>query len=323
MRKIYLYSLSSLAVISSAAAFADEGVYVPELEGGITASVGVFIATPSAATTGAVKRSEVSSTPILTTDETEVLNVTPGYNAGIDASLGYIFEDTANGIEVFYRNYDINDTNTYDATFGEDLTPISVSDNLGYELNTFDIMISQFMNIGQHMQMRFSAGASYLELEQNETGAITPAGSSETLYAEDTSEFRGWGPRLSIDARYDFGDDIEGLGIVAGGSLAYFLGDLDSSSPAASGSFTEGVTIDVVNNDMDNQNVTNLRGNVGMDYVYYFDNDEGSTLGIEIGYQVDFYDDSIAYSDAGIDKSTVNTQPVTFSGPYAYLKGVF
>ncbi|MGA2655365.1 MAG: hypothetical protein ABSF18_05255, partial [Gammaproteobacteria bacterium] len=40
-------ALTSMTCLISTVAFADQGVYVPTLEGGLTASVGTFYATPS------------------------------------------------------------------------------------------------------------------------------------------------------------------------------------------------------------------------------------------------------------------------------------
>jgi hypothetical protein len=316
IRNIYLSSLTSIAVLSSAATFADEGVYVPELEGGVTASVGAWIATASSSQNAPIFSNKGSN-------QVEALNVSPGYDVGIDASLGYIFDETANGIEVFYRNFDTNSSSEF--TANNPVIPggatVDITDNLGYELNTFDLMIHQYMNIGEHMQMRFGAGASYVELEENESGTIAPQDTAKLedgAFIQQSSEFRGWGPRLSIDARYDFGDDIEGLGIVAGGSVAYFLGDLDSVTPEPT---TDG--IDFINNDLDSQAVTNLRGNVGIDYVYYFEDQDLPTLGLEVGYQVDYYADAISTSQSNRGSELTFTEPVTFSGPYVNLKGVF
>ncbi|MFA6037948.1 MAG: Lpg1974 family pore-forming outer membrane protein [Legionellales bacterium] len=312
-KNIYLSSLTSLAVMACAVASANENVYVPELEGGITASVGAWIATPSSTEIATIARSD---------EAVEALNVTPGYDVGIEASLGYIFEDTANGIEFFFRNFDTNDTSDFISDNAFTPSPgdtVLVNNNVGYELTAFDLMINQFMNIGQHMQMRFGAGASYVELEQNDN--INFSSETTTAFAQQSSEYKGWGPRLAIDARYDFGDDIQGLGLVAGGSVAYFLGDLDSSSPQLVG--TSEPSLETVNNDIDNQAVTNLRGNVGVDYVYFFDNDEGSTLGLEVGYQVDYYADAVTLTQDNRSNTITNTESATFSGPYVSLKGVF
>jgi hypothetical protein len=71
----------------------------------------------------------------------------------------------------------------------------------------------------------------------------------------------------------------------------------------------------------DNHAVTNLRANLGIDYVYFFDNDNLSTLGLEIGYEVDTYFDGVGTTSVLGGETDVTD--VTFSGPYINIKGVF
>ena len=150
------------------------------------------------------------------------------------------------------------------------------------------------------------------------------------LRVKDQSEYTGFGPRLGIDARYDFG---QGFGIVAGGSLAYFLGDLDTHEYRVY-DFVDGEAhampdpgseydTDVRNNKSDHS-VVNLRGNIGLDYVYFFDNENRSTIGIEVGYMADWYDDAVGEINMDYDSAPrYDTHSVTFSGPYAVIKGAF
>ncbi len=332
IKNIYISSLTSLAVIASSAAFAEEMVTAPSFEGGLTAMIGTFYAVPSAEQDGVAE---------VTGSETHVesihaFNADPDYDWGWQASLGYIFEDTANGIELFYRGYnsDSSDSASFVPTDdGSTIVSVDIDDQLNYELNTGDLMISQYMDIGTHMQMRFSGGLSYLEIEQEEhlnTVANFEAGTSpsQTASFQQKSEFTGWGPRLSIDARYDFGEDLAGLGIVGGASAAYFLGENDFTSTLIE---TDG-DVTSFKDEQDNQSVTNLRANLGIDYVYFFDNDE-TTVGIEIGYLVDFYDDATVNA-AAVERSLVGgggvsgvvvteAGDITFSGPYVNLKAVF
>jgi hypothetical protein len=331
IKNIYLGSLTSLAVMASSLAFAEEMVTAPTLDGGITASIGTFYAVPS---------SDNNEYFIANNDTHSTFsNAQADYNWGLDASLGYIFENTANGIELSYRTINADGSNNaQDGTIpGIDASWDNVRDDIKYDLNNFDLMISQFMDLGTHMQMRFSGGLSYVELEQKENvyGTFTNVSDETTNFAgKEKSKFTGWGPRLAMDARYDFGEDLAGFGIVGGASVAYLLG---SSKITASTTQTSedgrGNFNNSLSDDINNRAVTNLRGNLGVDYVYFFDNDEKSTLGLELGYLVDFYDDAIVNtamdSDGPVDiiggagtASTTNS-PVTFSGPYLSLKGAF
>lgn len=328
-RKIFIGSLTSLTVMATQVAFAEEMVTAPTFEGGVTASIGTFYAVPSVNNNQfvAVHHDEEF-------EQIDIKNANSDYDWGWDASLGYLFEETANGIELSYRGF--SSDNESDVEFGavpdgEELADIE--DRISYELNSLDLMISQYMDLGDHMQMRFNAGLAYVELEQeNQFSAIGFDGEQQEFFVDgkQTSKFNGLGPRVGIDARYDFGGEIEGFGIVGGASAAYFLGETDLTSHA---SFSEddGDVVDAVSisEDMENHAVTNLRANVGIDYVYFFDNEGRSTLGLELGYLVDFYDNAVSnfseledfHDDAAFIQT--DTGPITFSGPYLSLKGAF
>ena len=60
-----------------------------------------------------------------------------------------------------------------------------------------------------------------------------------------------------------------------------------------------------IDNTVDNHSVTNLRVNVGIDYVYFFDNKDNQRL-VSIGYLVDYYADAVGTSIA--DNSQCNRQ---------------
>lgn len=333
-RKIFLGSLSSLAVIASSVALAEEMVTVPTFEGGVTASIGTFYAVPS-----------VDDTAYLTTTNTDgdivyvdVFNAETDYDFGWEGSLGYIFEGTANAIELYYRGFDgQNSTDPKDGT-ANGMVLENVQDSIRYKLNAFDLMISQFLDIGTHMQMRFSGGLSYAEIQQKQTvdGDITkPLSETEYSSVAKKSKFTGFGPRVAVDSRYDFGGEAAGFGIVGGASLAFYLGDTDLTTEIVNTSAENGTTD--YTNQKNNANVTNLRANLGLDYVYFFDNEERSTLGLELGYMVDYYDDAVtdyaavssnAFGTPTTSVDNVSSNPTTnnalaFSGPYVQIKGVF
>ncbi len=329
-QKLALGSLTSLAVISSTA-FAQEIATAPSLEGGISATIGTFYLVPSADNTEYTITSEDGN------NSREINSADPDYDFGFEASLGYLFEGTANGIELSYRGINTDDTSSTDVVFGPTDTA-TISDKVSYELNAVDLMISQFLDIGTHMQMRFMGGLAYVELEQEQQieKVEIDGSSTDVEILKHKSEFRGWGPRLAIDARYDFGEDMEGFGIVGGASVAYFLGENDTTVTDTVNGKPEGNAAE----DSNNHAVTNLRGNLGIDYVYFFD-DEESTLGIELGYLVDFYDDAVStisgttglidpvYGIANnslirkVSTESSTNSPVTFSGPYVNVKAVF
>lgn len=317
-RKIFLGFLASLAVMANSIASAEQLATAPTLEGGFTASVGTFYVTP----TSDFQDYSASFDPETTT--VTINNVDPKYQWGIDASLGYIFEETANSIELFFRNISTNDSGSASGNFPH-LAEGDFNGDLDYELDSLDLMFSQFMNVGEVMQLRFSGGLAYVDLERSETGQFDATDDSAVTYHyQFQSTFNGWGPRVSIDTRYGFDENIEGLGIVGGGSMAYYQGDMDNSVYES----MDDVTLE---NNPGNHAVLNFRANLGIDYVYFFDNDEGSTLGLELGYLIDFYDDAALVTnihDAGSLPdgkvgSTTDTTSISFAGPYLNLKGVF
>lgn len=239
---------------------------------------------------------------------------------------GYVFDDTANSIEAYYRGLSSSDTENYTVeqiNFGD----AAFSDKIKYDLETGDLMLTQFVNMGDFMQMRFLGGLSYLFLERKKSISAESLETADTeAELSEKSKFSGFGPRVGVDARYDFGGD--GFGIVGGASLAYFLGTVKTTSPIYFEH--EGTTIvDETGKDQDdNHNVTNLRANLAIDYVYYMDEDDHDypTFGIELGYQVDYYADAILVSEqsaTGVGGLAYETSSVSFSGPYLDIKAAF
>jgi hypothetical protein len=348
--KLFLYSLSSLAVIASSAVYAEEFASAPSLEGGFEAMIGGFLAVPSTDDT-------TYNTNLPESGDIAISNIDGEYKVGIQAAIGYVFPGTANAIELSWRNYDSSssDSTSYDAMddyYIDDKASYDVRGNQGNRYEDWDLMISQYLDIGTHVQMRLLGGISYLsELDQTtsidsiETGyvdCIDNSSAADIVCSETyddetdiTSSFRGLGPRVGIDGRYDFGEDIAGFGIVGGFSVAYLLGNLDlNTNETETETYKiDGVIVDegvvyisTLPNTIENHAVTNLRANLGIDYVYFFDNEELSTLGLELGYEVDTYLDGIGQSfinPVSSASQSVNTTNITFSGPYLNLKGVF
>ncbi|MGA2654355.1 MAG: Lpg1974 family pore-forming outer membrane protein [Gammaproteobacteria bacterium] len=331
MKRIYqqLLVFSCAASVLPITAYAQQLATVPQLEGGVTFTVGTFYAAPNVSNQpyAYLPKSSEQNDRIPTN---EYLNLETDYHFGFEASLGYVFENTANGIELSYRGLNANKDNTTVKNSSIDVPGFNgfeadeAANQLKNEFNTADLMISQFIDIGQAMQMRFQAGLAYTDIKQDNNTTFS-GGENLTggpIEQKSHSEYQGWGPRIGIDARYDFGDDIEGLGIVVGGSVAYFFGELNSNS-----SLTE--EYDVQDN-TDNHAVLNLRGNIGIDYVYFFE-DEESTLGIELGYLADYYNEAVNQifvdqqyvqdpAGSSFDTDTVSS---SFMGPYVSIKGVF
>lgn len=289
-------------------------VYVPTLESGITYSVGALYLVPASDFESYYTITSTSSGNVAN----EVLNIDPSYQFGIDASLGYIFDDTANGVDLFFRNISTSDSKTT-AFSDPSLTNPSVTGTLDYDLTAFDLMFSQFINIGRFMETRLMAGLAYTELKQNRTSHTTA--DNATLDFDPASKFTGFGPRVGVDSRYDF---FGGFGLVAGGSFAYYLGELDATTNIEeNGKPTTG------SDTLDNHAVMNIRANIALDFLVTYDDRDNSTAGLELGYLIDYYDDGIGSNNLfgiiniGATGEAISTSAVSFSGPYINLKGVF
>ncbi|MFA6037497.1 MAG: Lpg1974 family pore-forming outer membrane protein [Legionellales bacterium] len=283
---------------------------IPKLEGGITAMIGVFYATPSADDVFYAYTAPDGN-------DVSVLNVDPGYEAGFDVALGYIFENSAQSIELLFR--DINTGDTAADSIIEQGKAIDASSDLNYHLRAADVMLGQFIDIGENVQMRLAAGISYAELKQDQETHFVQTNNGNTAQIDGSSEFKGIGPRIGTDVRYGFN---QGFGIVGSGSLAYYLGELNNSLTTADHTGSSTVT-----DNPDNHAVMNFRGNIGIDYIYIFDNAQSSTAGIELGYLIDYYDNSIGtVNNASTTPGLADNQTtiaLSFAGPYVNLKAAF
>ncbi len=334
-KKLFLYSLTSLAAIASSAVSAEEFASAPSLEGGWSGMIGGVWFVPSNDNTTYAQSTSFSSG---SNEDTQYFNTDGEYKLGWQAAIGYVFDNTANGIELSFRDYSSSSdssTDVFDPAFFQphEFDSQNASSNQGTNFQDWDLMVSQFLDIGTHVQMRFLGGISYLaKLEQNTTSYYSFTDLDDNILLtenytnESNSHYSGLGPRIGADARYDFGD---GFGIVGGFSVAYFLGELendanDSHTEIRSNVPNEHLVFDdTFNNDIDNHAVTNLRGNLGVDYVYYFENQDLPTLGLELGYEVDTYLSGIGNYNGAESTGVITTSDVTFSGPYLNLKGVF
>jgi hypothetical protein len=274
-------------------------VKVPTFDSGFMGAIGILYLAPSADNqVFGVNHGDDEN------DVTEVLNFDPGYDVGFDISLGYVFADTANAIELDYRELSTSDTDSGTVRIFD--TDFDATGDLSYDLNALDLMLSQFVDVGRFIQMRLEAGLSYAEIKQT---IKTNGTDNDAHQLNNESKFSGWGPRVGIDGRYGFG---LGMGIVGGTSLAYYLGSLDVSASDPNSSQKD---------DRPSHTVANLRANLGIDYIFYMKHEDSTSVGLELGYLVDYYNDAVG--SIQIDENVSDTFAASFSGPYLNLKGVF
>lgn len=330
------FALTSLTVLMACHAYAEQLVTVPTLEGGLTASIGTFYAAPGAGDYNYANHVTENVSDSSFGSITEPAYNSTEYDFGFEASLGYVFEDTANGLELSYRGLhstsdasigvdDPNNQDEYIDVPGGGPWPYKYASNeLTYNFDTVDLMLSQFVNLGEFVQMRLSGGLAYAYIKQNSQSVFTDetAAPVQVGLQETQSKFQGFGPRVASDARYDFGD---GFGIVGGGSVAYFMGELKSANQFFDETTTNN-SWDYEEN-IDNHSVLNVRANLGIDYVYFFEDEEGSTVGLELGYLADYYVEALNEITAGSLAANYGPssvlQSASFAGPYVNVKGVF
>ncbi len=304
MKNLYLSTITSVLLASAMMASAEEGT-TPDIKSGFTASVGTFYATSSADNTFYAYDSNLAE------QEVSPIQVVPGYDFGVEASIGYIFNH-ANSLELAYRHFQTSDTSTasgQESPFGDSG---DYNSKLSYQLNAFDLMASHFVHLG-HMEVRLAGGLAYAQLEQKLYTNFFETKGSFNEAANKKSKFEGFGPRVGVDARYDVGYDI---GILGGVSLAYLFGDLDISLHTTEDN-NPALTV-TANADADNNAVTNIRMNLGADYAYFFGHKKGAMLGAELGFMADHYVDAIGDLNLG-----QNPYAATFSGPYLNFKAGF
>lgn len=290
---------------------------VPRYDKTFIASIGTFYGVPSSD----FNNYYFSKSP--NSEEYQLLTVNPGHEFGFDVALGYIFDNSANSLEAFFRDINTSDNAASD-NIEQGLSPEeNANTNLDYHLRAADIMFGQYMNLGDDFQIRLAAGAAYAEIKRDQNNFNVETNGDNATDLSEYSKFTGFGPRLTADLRYAF---EQGFGVVGSVSMAYFIGQLKNNY-----TLNQGEETFEVNDTNDDQGVMNFRGNIGLDYIYQFEDAEQETLGLEIGYLIDYYDDSVRntniFPPSGLpdpgNEEYNTTVALSFSGPYLYLKGAF
>ncbi|MGA2654356.1 MAG: Lpg1974 family pore-forming outer membrane protein [Gammaproteobacteria bacterium] len=335
-KSLLVFSFTSLTILSPCV-FANLNAYAPEFEGGFTFSIGTFYAAPGSDTKAYAEANNTDGT-------TQYYYPSTQYDWGFEAAIGYVFDETANGIELSYRG--LNSTSDDTLLVDPETTFIDFPgwpslrngdeaiNQLTTQFDNADLLISQFLDIGYAVQMRFVGGLAYTKVKQNGSTEITDVGYEgvRSTLEQSYSQYEGWGPRIGIDARYDFDEYLEGFGVIAGGSVAYFFGELNSHTTVEDLDLADGDDVielltDVQQN-TNNHAVLNLRGNVGIDYVFFFDDEEIHAFGIELGYLAEYYQEAInqiSTSSATETRGDFDADLIaaSFMGPYVNIKGVF
>jgi len=317
-------------------------------------------------------------------DDSIVLNntsnlqtVDPDYNFGFRVGLGYTFPDSGNDVQLAWTHFNHSDSNSTTAPSNSLLTstlghtnfvngpfddeeklfglafglPIydeaSVTSDVKFRVDSIDLDVGQFVDIGTRLRMRMFAGLRFAQVKNDQTATTNASGSltvdvgdeedliidyTDTNIEQFNSKFTGIGPRFGIDSSYHIGNCF---GVVGHAAMALLVGQVDSNTTANDTFFA---SVNVIDNDGDlefsdeftldtntninSDNVTRVvpafDAKLGLNWSYIFTNE--SVLTIEGGYQVTQYIDAVDKLTVDDFNNVVRTSSsVGFAGPYLTL----
>ena len=237
------------------------------------------------------------------------------YDFGFDVFARYNFINSDRDLTVSYLRF--SDTDTDNTILGSYLntmiTPIynqfyhTAEGSIQSRLDAADLMAGQNMHLGESVKLHFIGGLGFARIKQTFehsydadlgfTNVGIPANRANESYYTYNSQFQGMGPKLGIDADYDFMQT--GFGLAGGLSAALLMGSLDysiNSSKATAPFPIPHYIYQSIDFDSNNIVVTNLNANVGIRYYcHYFES--------ELGYRVNQYSDAV-YDDSNFGLSS-------------------
>jgi hypothetical protein len=297
----------------SASAFADSQVVVPSQEGGFKIGIDALYLRALNSDLDYAVTTVLSDIPVTSMNQTNA-SVEPGYAWGYYVQVGYLVPCTGNDITLGYTYLRTDDTNAVvrpnistPDSFGVVLVPpmsnlISLIDTgefnaanakAKFDLNVADLEFGQRFTAGTY-DLRMFAGLRYARIdhtlsvnaleELDGDGNPLPTNNGAQEY---TSDYRGFGPRVGMDARYCL---QSGFGLDANLSTSLLVGNIDSKY-----NLNVVQSITPTNVTFEESNGTNTRivpvleAKLGVDYTYILDYCEKSTVVFELGYQATNY----------------------------------
>ncbi len=211
------------------------------------------------------------------------------------------------------------------------------------KLDAVDLMAGQRIFIGSDFNLRLSAGLEYARLQNsisnsfsgttpNTPSILVPGGITNVVTAYnsgETSTFNGLGPKIGFDGRFCFGDSGFGFDShLDGGLLIGNISDNQNASSVTNTSITSAATgtllatgQDVIvgssSADQNRRVVPFLDANLGVDYMYKFNNAGQSSLTAELGYEASNYFNAIHTINV---LGGVNNENFTTHGPFLTVK---
>jgi hypothetical protein len=351
MKKVSL-ALATAGLTASLGAFAamptDAAPFqlvVPNLKSGMDITLEGLYLQPTNSDLDYATVASTTASGFVVTNNTNVQTVDPDYNFGFRVGLGYTFEDSGNDVQLAWTHFSHTDndnpsfgpndvlTTRLGVPFASDEPRLSeyldVSSQVETKLDSVDLDVGQYIDVGTRLRMRLFAGLRFAEVSSDLSSDYNLNIASDGFAKEDNSyyvnvdyqekfdsKFTGIGPRVGVDSVYHIGNCF---GVVAHAALALLVGQTESST-----SYTVGIDANIpggdpdfdfdfldngvalsanVNSDDVSRVVPVLDAKLGLNYTHVFDNE--SQLTIEGGYQATQYIDAIDRLDASLDTSLI------------------
>lgn len=295
-----------------------------------------------------------------------ILTNDPSFGLGFTLGIGYIFANSGNDIQVSWTSYNHATDDSFFTEPGQFLSSGTSFNEFNYagvytigpntftvveylnagsainnKLNTIDVDMGQFLDIGTRLRMRMFAGLRAAQVEQDIQNtyhdmtdvAITNAvGTSlahfhhkDDLKETFNSRFQGLGPLMGIKTSYNVWNCF---GVTALVDAAMLVGKVDTSTNSwqrinlidnatNTSIFPEIFPVNIYSQNDDNiwRVVPAVDAKLGLNYSYIFRNRSAITL--EAGYQSSYYLDAVDKVEPFTDNR--NTSSIAYSGPYASL----
>lgn len=289
-------------------------------------------------------------------------DIDPSYQWGFVLGAGYIIPGTANDVKLdwmyFHNNYKASEfllgTSSESSATNVEFFPtgattlngystLDSSATMNYKFDAVDLTFGQYLNMGSRLQTRLFTGLRYMRLDSdlstsygyvdNEvvTGPSPRVGLEQNWSGDIDSSFNGLGPLVGIKADLYLGTGFSLTGAIDGALLVGQLGLNANSQYVRTAEETADVwtVTDRSSNslDWDNQNIIapGFDAKFGLSYKYQFNN--GTLLGLELGYQVTKYIDVVEQMDRNdvttelAENNRFDTEVTDFrlAGPYLTL----
>jgi hypothetical protein len=347
---------------------------VPNLKSGIDITLeGLYLQPTNSdldyaavATTNSAGLNNVNGNNAVITNNTNVQTVDPDYNFGFRVGLGYTFEDSGNDVQLAWTHFNHTDSDSVTPDYGSvlstrygvgaplfyahnlsqiggtDVNDVHASSDVKTKLDSVDLDVGQYVDVGTRLRLRMFAGLRFAEVTSDmantysanhvhsAVGTKPPeTTTTDTVLVENyNSKFTGIGPRVGVDSVYHIGNCF---GIVAHAAVALLVGEVESDSNGSFNSVrtTTGGAPDVTVNltDLDGDGsltvigtldsndssrvVPVLDAKLGLNYSHAFENE--SILTIEGGYQATQYIDAVDRLDGSASGVSASPQ----AGPVA------